>query len=72
MTKSKQWKRPLWLVAVQLVDASGVAFHLKQNCSTPGHCWCGVGVILEFLGQPLQERKKRCGCACIVIGATVL
>lgn len=35
-------------------------------------CWCDVGVSLEFLGQPLQGRKKRCGCGCIVIGVTVL
>lgn len=48
--------------------ASMVACHIEQKCSTPGHCWCDVGVSLEFLGQPLQERKKMCGCGCIVVG----
>lgn len=52
--------------------ASMVACHIEQKCSTPGHCWCDVGVSLEFLGQPLQERKKRCECGCIVVGVTVL
>lgn len=62
---------PLWLVAVQLVDGLN-GYLSEQKCSTPGHCWCDVGVSLEFLGQPLQGRKKRCGCGCIVIGVTVL
>lgn len=42
--------------------ASVVACHIEQEgSSTPGRCWWDARVSLEVLGQPVQERKSRCG-----------
>lgn len=48
--------------------ASVVACHIEQeSSSTPGRCWWDARVSLEVLGQPVQERKSRCGHGCTSI-----